>query len=345
MEASFDVLPPLDFQLGDLDLTLLPTIEDASWAAFAMPVATGPSPPSSVHSSMHSSELSVSPHLALSSPDEDLLLAPAPVGGDDDDDDDEHDARAPFRSGKAVRRCKAATVEQFRASLTARELEMLEREHFALPDHTFALTRDEQKQLRVALRKVRNKISAQDSRVRKREYVADLEDRVKQCTVINIGLQQRVTELETENRSLLQQIQDLQRQLAAKMSGHTGTCLMLLGLCFAICFAPGSLGGAATTNATAPGFQARTLKSAEPAYTSWFAFGARGAEPADDLSSFQPVDLSAADDDASVSDSTADAASLEDTIDDLADVNATQPDTRDDDDARTRAFLERRVYL
>lgn len=163
---------------------------------------------------------------------------------------------------KIMRRCKTSTVEDFLAQLTERERRMLDAEGACIPNHGFALTKTEQRELRQSLRKVRNKISAQDSRVRKREYVGDLEQRVEAVTVINIGLQHRVQDLEAQNRSLFQQLQDLQKRLGLKSSGTTGTCLMLVGLCFALCASPSLRGDAAPNTTTLPSaFHARTLKT------------------------------------------------------------------------------------
>jgi hypothetical protein len=108
-------------------------------------------------------------------------------------------------------------------------------------------------ELKAGLRKVRNKIAAQVSRERKQVYVTDLEARVEHVTILNMGLQDRVVSLERENKSLLQQLRELQQRCGLQKTAHTGTCLMLLGLCFALCASPAGLYPApAATPATLP---------------------------------------------------------------------------------------------
>ncbi|KAM3965599.1 uncharacterized protein ACR2FA_000445 [Aphomia sociella] len=130
-----------------------------------------------------------------------------------------------------------------RLVLTAEERRLLAKEGISLPS-SYPLTKHEERELKRIRRKIRNKISAQDSRKRKKEYVDGLEDRVKQCTAENQTLIRRIKILQSQNQSLTAQLKRLQNVLTGVTSGSTGksaqpaTCLLVLLLSVALVALP-----------------------------------------------------------------------------------------------------------
>ncbi|XP_053574968.1 cyclic AMP-responsive element-binding protein 3-like protein 2 [Bombina bombina] len=126
--------------------------------------------------------------------------------------------------------------------LTEEEKRTLIAEGYPIPTK-LPLTKAEEKALKKIRRKIKNKISAQESRRKKKEYMDSLEKRVENCSSENSELRKKVEVLETTNRTLLQQLQRLQAMVAGKVSRsckaastQTGTCLMVIVLCFAVIF-------------------------------------------------------------------------------------------------------------
>ncbi|XP_078787397.1 cyclic AMP-responsive element-binding protein 3-like protein 1 isoform X3 [Oryzias latipes] len=119
--------------------------------------------------------------------------------------------------------------------LTEEEKRTLVAEGYPVPNK-LPLTKSEEKALKRVRRKIKNKISAQESRRKKKEYVDCLEKKVESYTSENGDLWRKVENLETANRSLLQQLQKLQSLISGKViprsckiaSTQTGTCLMLI---------------------------------------------------------------------------------------------------------------------
>uniref|UniRef100_A0A673L837 Cyclic AMP-responsive element-binding protein 3-like protein 1 n=1 Tax=Sinocyclocheilus rhinocerous TaxID=307959 RepID=A0A673L837_9TELE len=124
--------------------------------------------------------------------------------------------------------------------LTEEEKRTLIAEGYPVPNK-LPLTKTEEKALKRVRRKIKNKISAQESRRKKKEYVECLEKRVENYTSENNELWKKVETLENANRSLLQQLQRLQALVSGKVprsckiaSTQTGTCLMVVALCFVL---------------------------------------------------------------------------------------------------------------
>ncbi|KAL3045591.1 hypothetical protein OYC64_013788 [Pagothenia borchgrevinki] len=136
--------------------------------------------------------------------------------------------------------------------LTEEEKRTLVAEGYPVPNK-LPLTKSEEKALKRVRRKIKNKISAQESRRKKKEYVECLEKKVDNYTSENSDLWRKVENLETANRSLLQQLQKLQSLVTGKVlprsckiaTTQTGTCLMMVAVCFVLvlgsfspCFSP-----------------------------------------------------------------------------------------------------------
>uniref|UniRef100_A0A8C4QBJ5 cAMP responsive element binding protein 3-like 2 n=1 Tax=Eptatretus burgeri TaxID=7764 RepID=A0A8C4QBJ5_EPTBU len=126
--------------------------------------------------------------------------------------------------------------------LTEEEKRTLITEGYPVPNK-LPLTKAEEKALKKVRRKIKNKISAQESRRKKKEYVDGLEKKVDNCASENVDLKKKVDTLESSNRSLIQQLQRLQAMVASKIpvpckavATQTSTCLLAVMLCFALCF-------------------------------------------------------------------------------------------------------------
>ncbi|KAM8940320.1 cyclic AMP-responsive element-binding protein 3-like protein 1 isoform 2-T2 [Pelodytes ibericus] len=126
--------------------------------------------------------------------------------------------------------------------LTEEERRTLVAEGYPIPTK-LPLTKTEEKALKRVRRKIKNKISAQESRRKKKEYVECLEKKVESFTSQNSELWKKVETLESANRSLLQQLQKLQALVTGKVTRpcklaatQTGSCLMVVVLCFVLAF-------------------------------------------------------------------------------------------------------------
>lgn len=93
--------------------------------------------------------------------------------------------------------------------LTDEEKRTLLAEGYPIPQR-LPLTKAEERSLKKIRRKIKNKISAQESRRKKKEYMDSLEKKVETLLSENQEYKKKVDALESNNRSLLSQLQRLQ---------------------------------------------------------------------------------------------------------------------------------------
>ncbi|XP_061570496.1 cyclic AMP-responsive element-binding protein 3-like protein 2 isoform X2 [Cololabis saira] len=158
--------------------------------------------------------------------------------------------------------------------LTEEERRTLVAEGYPVPTK-LPLTKAEEKALKKIRRKIKNKISAQESRRKKKEYMDALEKKVENCSNENNELRRKVETLECTNTSLLQQLQSLQAAVARKVhkscraaGTQTSSCLMVVVLCFALflgSFYPSSLNPCSTI--TEPGVASKQM-AVQESYTA-----------------------------------------------------------------------------
>jgi len=122
--------------------------------------------------------------------------------------------------------------------LTDEEKRTLVAEGYPVPSK-LPLTKSEEKSLKKVRRKIKNKISAQESRRKKKEYVEKLEKKMDVTNKENLDLKKKLDTLELDNRSLLNQLKSLQALLSGKIprstktaTTQTSSCLMMLALSF-----------------------------------------------------------------------------------------------------------------
>jgi len=127
-----------------------------------------------------------------------------------------------------------------RLELNEEELRMAAKEGMTFPKY-YPLTREEERNLKKIRRKIRNKLSAQDSRKRKREYLDSMEDRVKLCSDENQQLKDKIKALESQNKTLAAQLRRIHQIMVngGMRNGQTSCALMVLLLSTALFLIPG----------------------------------------------------------------------------------------------------------
>lgn len=123
-------------------------------------------------------------------------------------------------------------TESNKFHVTQEEQEVLDREGWELTE----------KNLKKARRKIKNKISAQESRKRKRDYLNGLEERLTDFTTENQQLKRDLEKERNEKKSILSQLRELQAVVGSrfqpknvKTSGtQTSAAVMVVLLCCTI---------------------------------------------------------------------------------------------------------------
>ncbi|KER21160.1 hypothetical protein T265_10456 [Opisthorchis viverrini] len=132
----------------------------------------------------------------------------------------------PSTKGKSPTRIERSDVSQPGILvLTDEEKRTLLAEGYSIPTR-LPLSKQEERNLKRVRRKIKNKISAQESRRKKKEYVEALERKLNACAQENMDLKRRNDGLESTNRSLLGQLRLMQQLLnksKTTSAGATGT--------------------------------------------------------------------------------------------------------------------------
>ncbi|THD24319.1 Cyclic AMP-responsive element-binding protein 3 protein 1 [Fasciola hepatica] len=106
--------------------------------------------------------------------------------------------------------------------LTDEEKRTLVTEGYSIPTR-LPLSKQDERNLKKVRRKIKNKISAQESRRKKKEYLEALERKISIYSQENLDLKRRVDGLESTNRSLLGQLRLLQQLInKSKTSSASG---------------------------------------------------------------------------------------------------------------------------
>nr|CAX82421.1 cAMP responsive element binding protein 3-like 2 [Schistosoma japonicum] len=108
--------------------------------------------------------------------------------------------------------------------LTEEEKRTLIAEGYSIPTR-LPLSKQDERNLKKVRRKIKNKISAQESRRKKKEYLEALERKVSIYSQENTDLKRRVDGLESTNRSLLGQLRLLQQLVSKSKSNSASSSL------------------------------------------------------------------------------------------------------------------------
>lgn len=120
--------------------------------------------------------------------------------------------------------------------LTNEEVKLIKQEGYQVPTR-LPLNKTEERMLKKIRRKIKNKISAQESRRKKKEYVDALEKEIAKYVDENKALKQRMATIEKSQKALAKE-RDLLRTMVGKNlpTPTQGTALMVFAVFFAVLF-------------------------------------------------------------------------------------------------------------
>jgi len=155
-------------------------------------------------------------------------------------------------------------VETLVASITDREKKVLGQiPGYKFKSNSSSLSKTEERELRRELRKIRNKDSAIKSRRKKEERIKGLEAEMATCTALNLELESKVTNLEGENKSLLEQLDELRMKLFRQAAeNNLGVLAAMVVACCAVRIDCGGGGSVTMGPEQRSEYRSRTLKSA-----------------------------------------------------------------------------------
>ncbi|XKL64741.1 hypothetical protein PGB90_004827 [Kerria lacca] len=165
---------------------------ESNSTGFSLP----PTPPSSTSSDSETGN--VSPERPSSSPARRLFLSSSTSS-----------TRQPIQTPLISSQPKGSTGL---LTLTDEEKRTLLAEGYPIPTR-LPLSKAEEKSLKKIRRKIKNKISAQESRRKKKEYMDALERKVEILSTQNVEYKKKINNLEDTNSSLVNQLQKLQQML------------------------------------------------------------------------------------------------------------------------------------
>ncbi|XP_053213719.1 cyclic AMP-responsive element-binding protein 3-like protein 3-A [Panonychus citri] len=154
-----------------------------------------------------------------------------------EDNDEDKSVESSPKVKQTSKGSKRRNVTDFR--LTEEERKLLNKEGYTdFPSETKELTHQEEKILRKIRRKIRNKRSAQFSRLRKKQYVEELEKKYEDCTSENKLLKKEVDDLRRQNQSLTAKMKKILKDHTGHGQASFKTSLFVILLSFLFILMP-----------------------------------------------------------------------------------------------------------